>query len=77
MRVKHAGLCITPEIVGAKSRYRLPAGAPIGELANMAADRVRPLMRDLIDGHPLTNVLVKAYLQGFIDYHQAVETPNE
>jgi hypothetical protein len=40
-------------------------------MLDMAQERCRPLMRDLIDGQALTNVLIKAYMQGFIDCYES------
>ena len=57
MMIKRAGLCITPEIVGAKTRYRLPDTVDITVLTNIAAERVRPMVRNIIAGHILNSVL--------------------
>ncbi|MCK2149469.1 hypothetical protein MYE70_10365 [Marinobacter alexandrii] len=63
-----AGRTITPKIIGRKEVNEV---AVPKEMLSMAQERCRPMMRDLIDGQPVTNVLIKAYMQGFIDCYEA------
>lgn len=46
------------------------------EMIDLAVGRCKPMMRALVDGKSLTEVLVKTYLQGFVDCWQAGE-PND
>jgi hypothetical protein len=62
------GRTITPKIIGRKDTYEVKVPK---EMLDMAQERCRPLMRDLIDGQALTNVLIKAYMQGFIDCYES------
>lgn len=62
------GRTITPKVIGRKDVHEVDVPK---EMLNLAQERCRPLMRDLVDGQALTNVLVKAYMQGFIDCYEA------
>lgn len=63
-------LTIIPKIQSRSAIYSAPVTA---EMVQLAQRRCSVMMRDLVDGKPLTDVLVKAYLQGFFDYHQTIE----
>lgn len=62
------GRTILPSILASRDTIKLDIPR---ELIEFAHDRCRYLMRDLIEGKPLTSVLAKAYMQGFIDRHEA------
>lgn len=61
------GRTILPSILARKDRIDIEIPR---ELIEFAHDRCEHLMRDLVDGKPLTSVLAKAYIQGFIDRHE-------
>jgi hypothetical protein len=61
---------ITPKILCKKDTYEVQVS---NEMISVAQDRCRPFMRNLIDGRPLTDVLIKAYLQGFVDCYKTGE----
>ncbi len=48
------------------------------EMIEMAHERCGCRMQELVEGYPLTSVMAKAYLQGFIDRHECqVKTEGE
>jgi len=50
--------------------YEVPVPS---EMISMAQERCRPFMRNLVDGKALTDVLIKAYIQGFVDCYKTIE----
>lgn len=64
------GRPITPKIIGKKETHEVPVTS---EMLIMAQERCRPMMRYLIDGNALTDVLIKTYMQGFIDCYETVK----
>lgn len=59
---------ILPRVPSKKDSYYVPVTMEMLEFANK---RCQVVMRDIVDGKPLTDVLIKTYLQGFIDCYQA------